>query len=544
MPVAAPREELLPVSLAAVILGSFALLVCYVRGYILLYGDAVAHLGIARRILDSRNPGLVQLGGVWLPLPHLLMVPFVQNISWWHNGLAGAWPSLACYVLSVVGLYRLTRRLLAPRLATVATAFYALNPNLLYVSTTALNEPLSLALLIWTTLLVLECSLALRGAVEPTREGLAAPPTVEDRARRVRRLLIGTGVLTFLAVMTRYDGWIVGAVAWCVLAWEVARQPDLRRRVAPAFAVFTLLAIAGPVLWLAYNQHFAHDWLDFMRGPYSAAAIERKTSPPHSRHYRGWHNPGWALLFYTRTAQVDASFWETGFLLLAAALLGLWFLWRQRVGRAALLLWVPLPFYVYSVAYGSVPIFIPQLYPHSFYNSRYGLEMLPALAVFPLFVAQRYARSGMHPVFERLFSPLALALIVLNTIGMMDQVPLVLKEGMVNARTRVALETAIATQIESFPPGVPILMYTSAHIGALQQAEIPLKRVVNESDYDSWVRALKDPAKSAAYVVAIAGDPVSEAVARHPEGLTELTVLCTTGQPCARIYRSDQFTAH
>ena len=52
------------------------------------------------------------------------------------------------------------------------------------------------------------------------------------------------------------------------------------RKVAPAFVVFTLLVIAGPVSWLAYNQHFFHDPLDFMRGPYSAAAIEKKTMPP------------------------------------------------------------------------------------------------------------------------------------------------------------------------------------------------------------------------------------------------------------------------
>ena len=48
--------------------------------------------------LDSRNPGLAQLGGVWLPLPHLLMLPFVQKMEWWQNGLAGAWPSLVCYI--------------------------------------------------------------------------------------------------------------------------------------------------------------------------------------------------------------------------------------------------------------------------------------------------------------------------------------------------------------------------------------------------------------------------------------------------------------
>ena len=54
---------------------------------------------------------LVQLGGVWLPLPHLLMVPFVQKMEWWQSGLAGMWPSLACYILGVVGFYRLCRRM-------------------------------------------------------------------------------------------------------------------------------------------------------------------------------------------------------------------------------------------------------------------------------------------------------------------------------------------------------------------------------------------------------------------------------------------------
>ena len=48
----ATREETFPVALGALILGFIALLVCVSRGYLLLYGDAVAHLGIARRILD------------------------------------------------------------------------------------------------------------------------------------------------------------------------------------------------------------------------------------------------------------------------------------------------------------------------------------------------------------------------------------------------------------------------------------------------------------------------------------------------------------
>jgi hypothetical protein len=295
--------------------------------------------------------------------------------------------------------------------------------------------------------------------------------------------------------------------------------------------------------WLAYNQHFFHDPLDFMRGPYSAPAIEKRTSPPGSRHYRGWHNPGWALLFYTRTAQVDAAAWETGFLVMVAAIWGLIVVIRRRVELSSLLLWLPLPFYVYSIAYGSVPIFIPQLWPHSYYNARYGMEMLPALAVFAVpgvaWVQERW--SATQPLKARLLHLVVLSLIAINTVVMMYRVPLVLKEGIVNSTTRVAFEMALARELRAFPEGVPILMYNSDHVGALQDAGIPLRQTLNEGDYDSWQAALAAPADHAAYVVAIAGDAVSKAVAEHPEGLTELTVLCTTGQPCARVYRSDRF---
>jgi hypothetical protein len=584
------RAENAPVLMAAVLLGFLALIVCFTQGYVLLYGDAVAHLGIARRILDSRNPGLGQLGGVWLPLPHLLMLPFVWKMEWWQSGLAGTWPSLICYIFSVLGFYRLCRRMLVPRWALVATMFYGLNPNLLYLSTTAMTEPLFLVLVIWMTLLTVECVDAIRA---------------EKLADVVRRL-IWLGVLIFAAVFTRYDGWVLGAAVWGVVTWQLWRAGGMWRKVGPAFAVFTVLAVSGPLLWLWYNQHFFHDALDFMRGPYSAPAIEKRTSPPGSKHYRGWHNMGWALLFYTRAAQVVAAAWETGFAVMAAAVAGLWIALQRRVATAAVLLWVPLAFYVYSIAYGSVPIFIPQLYPHSFYNARYGMELLPALALFACVAAAEVERRWKgakgedmsqgrpeaeapgyqphvnlaaempgrpkaealgyqsRPIVVRMIYLLVLALVVANPVAMIYGTsvvqwcishlrhgtstalaiyspPLVLKEALVNAATRVPFERNLALVLEDMPPGVPILMAESDHIGALQDAGIPLKQTINETDYDSWHAALDDPAGKAAYVIAMEGDPVAKAVAEHPDGLQELSITCTTGQPCARIYQSERY---
>lgn len=62
------------VGVASASLGFF-----YSRGLINLYGDSMAHLEGARRILDSRTPGYAEIGTVWLPVPHLLMSLPAQN---------------------------------------------------------------------------------------------------------------------------------------------------------------------------------------------------------------------------------------------------------------------------------------------------------------------------------------------------------------------------------------------------------------------------------------------------------------------------------
>ncbi len=524
----AVREDCFPIAMGALVLAFLALLVCFGKHYTLLYGDAVAHLGIARRIFDSRNPGLAQLGGVWLPLPHLLMLPFVQKMEWWQDGMAGAWPSMVCYLAGVVGFYRLARWLMVERWAVAATAFYALNPNLLYLSTTAMTEPLFLALLIWCVLTTMECMAAMRSGT----------------VRVVSRKLVLAGVLAAAAVYTRYDGWVLAVAMWCLLTWELRKHNVLWNRTQRAFTVFTVLLLLAPVGWLMYNQWFFHDPLDFLRGFYSASAIERRTTPPGSVHYRGWHDPIYAAKLYLRTAQLDVSAFETGFAVVVAALEGLWLAMWRKSGAGAWLLWLPLPFYVYSIAYGSVPIFLPKLWPFSYYNSRYGVELLPALACFAWVAAafvEEWVRAR-QPLVARLMQPLSIMLIALNTVAMMHSVPLVLKEAEANASTRIPFERALALELRGMTPGSTVLMSGSDHIGAIQQAGIPLKQTVNEGDYLDWMDAMREPARAAAYVVAIAGDPVAEAVKAHPEGLTELDIVCSSGQPCARMYRSDAYT--
>src|SRR4051794_21206320 len=82
-PSAAWWEIILAFTFAAAA-GTLAAIFFFHGGYTLYYGDAEAHLNIARRIVDSHQPGYVQWGTVWLPLPHLLMTPFARIDSLWH----------------------------------------------------------------------------------------------------------------------------------------------------------------------------------------------------------------------------------------------------------------------------------------------------------------------------------------------------------------------------------------------------------------------------------------------------------------------------
>ena len=100
---APPRWGWPPVALAAFLLACLsaaAVWLTWRQGWTLYYGDAEAHLNIARRLVDSRTPGYDQFGTAWLPLPHLLMAPFVKDDFLWHSGLAGAIPSAICFVMA------------------------------------------------------------------------------------------------------------------------------------------------------------------------------------------------------------------------------------------------------------------------------------------------------------------------------------------------------------------------------------------------------------------------------------------------------------
>jgi hypothetical protein len=504
---------------------------------LLLYGDAVAHINIARRVIDSRTPGLLQLGTVWLPIPHLLMLPFLISKWMWRTGIGGSIPSMLAYVFSVTGVFRLVKTVLpsakdhaGSKFAPwFAAAIFALNPNLIYLQTTAMTEPLYLAFFIWT--LVFICA-AIRACC--AADGKAATSS-----------LTRAGLCLAGACLTRYDGWFLAVVITAVLFF-IARLSSFAT-LRPGVKRLALLAAAGPALWFAYNAAVYRNPLEFANGAYSAKAIEQKSiiagSPPHP----GTNNLPVAFQYFFKSAELNLAvgkwqiFWVCSLLLGTATVLLF-----QRKLWPVLFLWIPVPFYMLSIAHSSVPLFVPGWWPFSFYNLRYGLEMLPGFAVFTAIAAYGLIRFASSTKPRLTLAIVFLALGCASYVQVWRKDPVSFEEAAVNSRSRIALENAVAARLELLPADSTFLMYLGDHVGALQQAGISLSRVINEGNHRPWKgpsdpeglweRALKDPAAYANYVVAFDSDPVASSVNKRE--LASLVIVRVTGQSQATIYRS------
>ena len=118
------------------------------------------------------------------------------------------------------------------------------------------------------------------------------------------------------------------------------------------------------------------------------------------------------------------------------------------------------------------------------------------------------------------------------------QSPICLREARVNSVTRLAFEGKLAGVLRKLPSNSSLLMYTGDHVGALQQAGIPLRRVTTENNYHLWQNALNNPAESADFIVAMQRDPVWRAVEQHSSQLEAIARVAVPGQPAAVVYKS------
>jgi len=460
----AGKLELLLCAAALIVLSAAAIVFVQWEGTALFYGDAAAHLNIARRIVDGRHPGYEQIGTVWLPLPHVLMLPLVTIDSWWRNGLAGAIPAGMAWVLAGTFLFATLRRFFDRAASLAGTALFALQPNLLYLQATPMTESIFFA----AALGLLYFTVRLAESQSPSHAALA-------------------GLCGCAASLTRYEGWALLPLAGLYILYAAGE-----RRWACAFA-FTAVAAMGPLFWFAHNQIFYSDWLEFYRGEGSAKDIQK------GRDYPGAHDWSAAALQYFY-AMRSVLGWPA----LVFGLLGLLPLLQRRYFWPILFGLASPFFYIMNLQSGDLPIYVPDVHPFTHYNSRYALAPLPLIA---------FATAALAA-----WLPRGKWLLPLLALSWFTFVPLTVKnEGEANSRGRRAYTEAASRLLnEQYQRGSGLWMPFGDLTGILQKTGIPLRETIHTGDQLEFNRyaARPDLFLDTAWVISLEGDRASRAMTR------------------------------
>ncbi len=249
------------IAAAAALLGAIVALHYHRLGLTLSHYDARGHLIVARRVVDSITPGWQQLGAVWLPLPHLLNVLPAQIDLFYRDGAAAIAISIVAFAVATGAVTWIVLGLTGSAAAAiVGSAVFALNPNVLYLQSTPMTEPLLLALLLLAVACL--CSLCRPSPVDPAdgRDDLAGPDA-PGGSKNTRPTGLTVGVLFALACMTRYEAWPVTICALVAAVWAWWRGGvDIVAacRRAGAIAAYPALAVA---LFAVYSRVVVGEWL-------------------------------------------------------------------------------------------------------------------------------------------------------------------------------------------------------------------------------------------------------------------------------------------
>jgi hypothetical protein len=330
-----------------------------------VYGDGVAHVNIARKVVDSLDHSpwqrYIQIGSPWLPLQTVLMLPLVINDRLWRTGAAGSIVSMISFVVAGLSLYFFSKRFygradgwLKEALPMLSFAIFALNPSALYLQSTPMTE------LIFMGAMMTAVCLLQRWSDEQS----------------VRRLAAAAVSMT-VATLSRYEAWPVAALS--VLIVCLASRGDVRQRLKNSL-LFAAVVALGPIYWLWHNWAIYGNALEFLTGPNSARGISIQNQAT-----LGWSRifVGHAALDILIIAVAVAVCAGPLVLLLSAAGFVKWSIAERKSllkNSPALLLLAPFLFHVFSLYRGEIQVF--PLSAFGLHNVRYGLPHLLGVGLF------------------------------------------------------------------------------------------------------------------------------------------------------------------
>jgi hypothetical protein len=213
---------------------------------------------------------------------------------------------------------------------------------------------------------------------------------------------------------------------------------------------------------------------------------------------------------------------------LMLALLGLiaWSVDGPRRARraAALLLLVPLPFHIQSMAHAAVPLYVPTLFPNTYWNLRLGMEMLPGVALLASFLVPA---AGSKRARGLLVGGLLLLLVAqyASTLGRGARELAIAKEGALNTPCRSKRQQDLAQFLRERYDGQTILMAAGKWPCVLPSLGIPYRKTVSDANHELWAGLSIAPEKTVAWIVRGSDEPVDWFMRAHAVAFTRFEVV-------------------
>jgi hypothetical protein len=457
-------------------------------------------------VVEGLKTGAAQLGSVWLPLGHVLMVPLIWNDWMWHSGFAGAVWNMLSFVGTGLIIAKYLKELKVGFLGRlIGVAVFAANINVLYLQATAMTEPLLLFtmtagcyyLMLW-----------------------------HDKDDIIN--LVKSAFWIMLATLTRYDGWFLLAYATGLTMLHAWRRHGFKR-VDGTAVLFLTLAALGVVIWFGWNQLIFGDALYFALGPFSAHAQqlvmeEAGALPTKGNILLSMQVYFYALLYNSYTYPVILA--TVGLIVLLrdkTLSLGL------RMGSSALL--SPLFFNILALVLGFSVIFVQGISGDTWFNVRYGVMLAPTIAIFIGYLVDR----------AKDFRPLlvgSLIFVLLFAFGNHDSVSI--DDARVGSSQKNVSEVSgyLNTHAKD-KPGF-ILISAASHDAIIFSSGLPMKKFIHEGTGKYWESATTTPDRWARWIVMRTYDDADltwHAVSRVP-GFANYHIVAT--YPFATVYELNE----
>lgn len=437
------------------------------NGLGLSYNDARSHLDIGRRVVEGLKPGLAQLGSVWLPLPHVLMIPTIWNDVMWHTGLSGALPSMISFVATGFLVYLFLQKLGVGLLGRIiGVVVFVANINVLYMQSTAMTELLLLATM---TAGVYQLMLWHRN----------------DDPRN----LIWASFWIMLATLIRYDGWFLLAYAGVLVFLQVIRKKGYKAAEG-MFFFFCTLAGFGVIMWLLWNLLIFKDPLYFAFGPYSAHAQQAQLADAGVLATEG--NWWLSLKFY-----FYALAYNSGAFTVILGLIGAIMLWRDKaispsVRIASTALMAPFIFNVLALYLGHSVLFIQGLSGNTWFNVRYGLMMMPSIAIF---IGYLVHKAGMMK-----YAIIGLFLFV-TFFSFTSQDAVTIDDARVGSSQKNVSEVSNWLKANATDKPGFILISVASHDAIIFSSGLPMSKFIHEGTGTYWKSATTSPDRWARWII-------------------------------------------